>query len=174
MNIFLCAALGALLWFFERNDTTERLGKLGLTSGFWSAVIIVFAALLLTTHHVELWRYGLALGLFVFTLTSPHNLLLSPPGKQVLGVPRDALQKAFYWALRLKSGYTLELGPYVIYSAVRYAIPVSGMGLILDSLALVIAGPLVSIGYYPWVHSEASKYVRAAVAGALIMGAMAA
>lgn len=173
MTAILSALLGAFLWWQERDDETERLGKLGLTSGFWSAVIIVFAALLLTTHHVPLWKYGIALALFVFVLTAPHNLLLSPPGKQVLGVPRDALQKLFYWALRLKSGYTLELGPYVIYSAVRYAIPVSGMGFILESVALQIAGPIVSVAYYPWVHSERSKYVRAAVAGALVMGSMA-
>lgn len=173
MITFLIAAFASFLWWQERDDDTERVMGLDLTSGFWTGLILAFGACLIREHHVHLIWFAVAFGLFAYVVTASHNILLSPPDTQKITKPRDIVQRFLFYIFAKSVGDPVGHPLYWTFSTIRIAFPVSGMGAALSNDALLIAGPVVSLAYYPWVHSERSKYVRAAVAGFLIMGAMA-
>lgn len=174
LNVAAWALIGAVVWWSARDDDTEVIGPIRLTSGTWKAIIIVMAAMLLYEAHVGILKFAVALLLFVAVLTAPHNLLLSPPKHQVLARPRDIVQQLLYRAFGKKAGEIMGMPMYVTYSIIRYALPISCIGAVLQTWPMVVAGPLASIAYYPFVHSEKSKYVRAAICGALVMSSFAA
>jgi hypothetical protein len=173
IEVAILAVIGGFLFWQCRDDDLERLGPLTLGSGTWKVVIMAaFLALAIESATVEWWRIAVAVALFTFVLTAAHNLLLSPASTQVLTKPRDAIQRFLFLVFDKTPGDVIGHGLYWTYSIVRYALPISGIGLCLNNAAMVVAGPLASLAYYPWVHSERSKYVRAAALGALVFGSM--
>lgn len=174
MSVAVWAVLGALIWWQARDDDTEVVGPFRLTSSAWKCLIIIAAAVLLYDAGVGIGVFAVVLAVFVAVLTAPHNILLSPPAHQVLSRPRDALQVVLFRLFKKKAGQVCGLPLYIAYSIMRYCAPISIMGAITQTWPLLVAGPLASIAYYPWKHSEQSKYVRAAIVGGIVMASLAA
>jgi hypothetical protein len=168
----LLAAFGAFLFWQCRDDDTERVAGLALRTGSWKVIIMAVVGPLLYVQADALWQFGVAVALFIFVLTAPHNLLLSPPEAYPLPKPRDPLQSVLFNLFDKVPGDALTQPMYWTYSLLRQSAPVSGMGVALDSFALIAAGPVASLIYYPWRHSERSKYVRAGAFGALLGAAI--
>lgn len=168
------AAAGGFAWWQCRDDDTEKVAGLPLTTSTWKGIITACSSPLFYLQSHGLLEAIVAIVAFVLVLTAPHNLLLSPPRTQIIEHARDVLQELLFKAFGKAPGDTLGLAPYVVYSVFRYCIPIQIMGLALHNPFLVVAGPIVSLGYYPWIHSEASKYYRAGFAGMVITGALAA
>lgn len=169
---FVFALLGAVLFWCARDDDTEQIGPISLGSGKWKAIIFVLAAALMWPGWEGLAAYVLALVLFAYVLTGVHNWLLSPPTTQILGEPRDFIQTALMDVFNRYKGQIIGHPLYWTFSAIRYALPIAFMGALVGNVWLMISGPIVSIIYYPWEHSERFKYWRAALTGGVVFGAM--
>jgi uncharacterized membrane protein len=172
ITAILFAALGAVMLWQCRDDDTERIVGLPLTTATWKLFITVNVSALIYVQAAEWWQFGVAMLLFIYVLTAPHNLQLSPPRAYPLPQPRDVIQEVMFKLFDAVPGDALTWPMYWACSIVRYALPISLMGLALQSLPLIVAGPVASLIYYPWVHSERSKYVRAAGLGALLFGVL--
>jgi hypothetical protein len=172
ITALLLAALGFFLFWQCRDDETERLAGLSFTTSTWKVIITGIMSPLIFAETQHLWQAALALSIFVFVLTAPHNLTLSPPGAYPLPKPRDPIQKALFFLFDAVPGDALTQPIYWAASIARYALPVSLKGVAMQSEVMILAGPVASLIYYPWVHSERSKYVRAGALGALLFGVM--
>lgn len=67
ITILSAACLGALLFFLERNDTTERIGPLKMTSGPWTIATCLIAGAMIALNDVDWWRQLVAFGRRCFT-----------------------------------------------------------------------------------------------------------
>jgi hypothetical protein len=154
----LQGVIGALLVYCIRNDWNEKVLGLSIGRSIWTALAILFGAVLIVfpTWGVEPWwqtavKGVIGTGLLGYVLTAPHGQTLRGPHQDIPPEEDDPVFEVAMFISGHKGGAGDELGwpTWLWYNAIRYAMPCALIGALLHSWLAGISGVLTVIFYWP-------------------------
>lgn len=184
--LILQAALGGFIVLAMRDDDTEEIAGIKVEKFPWIVLAVALATTFAWYHAPGLvwWRYALFSAAVAWLWSDGHAWILSRPD-QKLGDGKTGTRPSKYTDVALflfgrdhADGDTLGAGPWLLASALRYLLPTIIAGATIGNVTVTASGALIIAGYYPvawWVvprFTTETKFVGAAIAGAVFFGAV--